>query len=544
MRIALAQINPTVGDLKGNFLKIKENILKAIEFKADIVIFPELAVTGYPPEDLLLKPNFIRDNLKKLKEITSLTKDITTIVGFVDKVGKDIYNSAAVLSNNKIKGIYHKIYLPNYGVFDEQRYFKSGDKPFIFNIKGVSCGVIICEDIWHKEGPLELEVKHGAKVLFVLNASPYYAGKVHKREKVIKKQAKENKIFIAYVNMVGGQDELVFDGSSMIVDPNGKTILQSESFKEDVLLYDIPLTKEDKGSHKPPLPEKKFKKLSLIEEVYNALILGLKDYINKNNFKKVVIGLSGGVDSSLVATLAVDAIGKENVIGVFMPSKYSSIESKEDAEEVAKNLGIKLLTIPIQEIFETYLKILNPVFSGLKEDITEENLQARIRGNIIMALSNKFGYLVLTTGNKSEMSTGYATLYGDMAGGFAVIKDVPKMLVYELCRYRNSISFVIPERVLTKAPTAELKPNQKDSDTLPPYPELDPILKLYIEEDKEAKEIIKMGFNEKTVHNVLKMVDKSEYKRRQAAPGIKITPKAFGKDRRMPITNKYTNSTQ
>ncbi|MFH1824613.1 MAG: NAD+ synthase [Candidatus Firestonebacteria bacterium] len=536
MRIALAQINPIVGDLKGNCLKIKGNISKSTEIKADIVVFPELSITGYPPEDLLLKSNFIRDNLNELKEITVWTKDITAVVGFVDKVGKDIYNSAAVISESKIKGIYHKIYLPNYGVFDEQRYFKSGNNPFTFNIKGISCGIIICEDIWHEDGPLKLEASAGAKVLFVLNASPYHAGKVHEREKVIQKQAKENKIFIAYINMVGGQDELIFDGGSMIVDPNGKIISQSECFKEDLLFYDIPLGEKE---NKLPLPEKKFEKLSLAEEVYNALLLGLKDYVNKNDFKKVVVALSGGIDSSLVGTLAVDALGKENVIGVFMPSKYSSIESREDAEKLSKNLGVKLLNIPIQEIFETYIKNLNPVFSNLKKDITEENLQARIRGNIIMALSNKFGWLVLTTGNKSEMSTGYATLYGDMAGGFAVIKDVPKTLVYELCKFKNTNSQIIPERILTKVPTAELKPNQKDSDTLPPYPELDPILKYYIEEDKEAKEIIKYGFNEKTVYKVLKMVDKSEYKRRQSPPGIKITPKAFGKDRRIPITNKY-----
>lgn len=536
MRLAICQINTTVGDFAGNAAKIKEFIEKAKAVRADIAIFPELTVTGYPPEDLLLKQKFVKDNIETLKEITSFTKGISIVVGFVDKAGKDLFNAAAVITGGKISGIYHKMNLPNYGVFDEKRYFKQGETPFITEIKGVKTGINVCEDIWLEDGPVRTEAKSGAEVIITINASPYHAGKVVEREKIIQKQAKDNKVYIVYANMVGGQDELVFDGYSMVVDKTGKILTRADGFKEELLVVDLPLgVKEEK----PKVPEKKSKILPLAEEVYTALVTGTRDYILKTGFKKVVIGLSGGIDSAIVAVIAVDALGKENVTGVFMPTRFSSVESKEDAEGLAKNLGINFKIIPIEEIFKQYLKLMTPFFEGKKPDTTEENLQARIRGNIMMALSNKFNWIVLTTGNKSEMSTGYATLYGDMAGGFAVIKDVPKMLVYEISRYRNSISRVIPENVLVKAPTAELRENQKDSDSLPEYPELDPILKLYVEEDLDCRQIAEKGFKPETVAKVARLVDISEYKRRQSPPGVKITPKAFGRDRRMPITNKF-----
>ncbi len=553
LRIAMAQINCTVGDLEGNSQKIIEYLERAKSFGVDIISFPELAVTGYPPEDLLLTPKFVEDNSGQLKMIAKYTKDIAVIVGFVDKKENEIYNAAAVIYNNKIQGVYHKMFLPNYGVFDEKRYFAPGDKPLVFKFGKFIFGVNICEDIWHKEGPTREQAKLGAKIIFNINASPYYAGKVKKREEVIRSQARPNRIFICHNNLVGGQDELVFDGQSMIVDDFGFIINRAAAFKEDLLIADLDITLSKARASKSivavtdslpckekvPLSNKESKALEPTAEIYQALILGLHDYIVKNGFKKVVVGLSGGIDSSLVATLAVDALGKDNVVGVFMPSQYSSSESEEDAWKSAENLGIRFLGFPIEQIFKTYLTVLEPEFSGLEKNITEENLQARVRGTLLMALSNKFGWIVLATGNKSEMSTGYATLYGDMVGGFAVIKDVPKTLVYKLSRYRNSLNAVIPERVLTKAPTAELRPNQKDTDTLPGYDTLDPILKAYIEEDKDLKRIVSLGFDKETVVRVLDMVDKTEYKRRQSPPGIKITPKSFGRDRRMPITNKY-----
>ncbi|PIP20635.1 MAG: NAD+ synthase [Candidatus Omnitrophica bacterium CG23_combo_of_CG06-09_8_20_14_all_40_11] len=553
LRIALAQINCTVGDLEGNRRKINGFLQIAQEQAVDIVSFPELAVTGYPPEDLLLKPKFIEDNLEKLKELTQLFGDIIAVVGFVDRKGEDVYNAAAVIYNGKIRGIYRKMFLPNYGVFDEKRYFRAGGEPLVFRFAKSIFGVNICEDIWHINGPTKMQSLYGAKLILNINASPYYSGRIKERERVIQSQAKDNHVFIAYTNLVGGQDELVFDGQSMIVDTSGNIISRAEAFKEDLLIadLDIPasLIKKTKRvvtvadtvslKKKNMLSLKSNKPIEPAAEIYQALILGLKDYVTKNSFQKVVIGLSGGIDSSLVATLASDALGKDNCFGVFMPSRYSSPESETDARQLAQNLSIEFITISIEQIYKMYLLILESHFIGQEKDITEENLQARIRDNILMALSNKFGWLVLTTGNKSEMSTGYATLYGDMAGGFAVIKDVPKQLVYKLAKYRNSVRSVIPERVLTKEPTAELKPNQKDCDTLPVYATLDPILKAYIEEDKDLKEITHLGFDHETVKKVLAMVDKSEYKRRQSPPGIKITPRAFGKDRRMPITNKY-----
>ncbi len=553
LRIAIAQVNSTVGDLQGNLQKIKQYVDRAQDFGVDIASFPELAITGYPPEDVLLKPKFISDNLKALNTLAKSIKDTAVVVGFVDNKEKNLYNAAALLYRGRVCGIYHKKFLPNYGVFDEKRYFAPGEKAPLFRLGNVLFAVNICEDIWQEEGPVKEQALSGAKLILNINASVYYAGKIKERQKVVEGQARKNKVSIVYTNLVGGQDELVFDGQSMAVDNLGHLVCRAGAFEEDLLITDleIPVSKarpakgiitiadELPKRQKSLLPKKEIKVLEPVAEIYRALRLGLGDYVHKNGFGKVVIGLSGGIDSSLVAALAVDALGKENVIGVFMPSRYTSVESEADAAHLAKNLGIKIVTISIEQIYKIYLMALEPHFLGEERDITEENLQARIRGNLLMAFSNKFGWLVLTTGNKSEMSTGYATLYGDMAGGFAVIKDVPKTLVYKLSQYRNSLNPVIPERVFTKAPTAELKPNQKDSDTLPEYGILDPILKAYIEEDRDLGGIVSLGFDKEIAGKVLSLVDKSEYKRRQSPPGIKITPKAFGRDRRMPITNKY-----
>ena len=431
LKIGLAQINLTVGDLEGNSQKIKKYLKIAENLGINIISFSELAITGYPPEDLLIKPKFIEDNLKKLKEIAKSVKDITAIIGFVDngryarytehpahyKKGKDIYNAAAVIYRGMIKGIYRKMLLPNYGVFDEKRYFKSGNEPSVFKIGKINFGINICEDVWEKDGPIKKQAAKGAKLIFAINASPYHQGKIKEREEVIKNQAKNNNVFVAYTNLIGGQDELVFDGQSMVADNTGKIIARAQAFKEDLLVVKFRFTPGlsfDKTDASP-----KLEALEPEAEVYQALILGIRDYVIKNGFKSAVIGLSGGIDSSLVAALAADALGKENVVAVYMPSRFSSLQSKEDAKELAKNLGIKLMTIPIEPVFKIYLKILKPQFQSLKPDVAEENLQARIRGNILMALSNKFGWLVLATGNKSEMSVGYATLYGDMAGGFS-----------------------------------------------------------------------------------------------------------------------------
>jgi len=553
IRLALAQINCTVGDLKGNSAKILAHIEKASKSDADILSFPELAITGYPPEDLLLKPQFVADNIDALKGIVKNVGDITVVLGFIDEVKGDIYNAACVIRRGAIKGVYHKMLLPNYGVFDEKRYFTAGTKTPVFSLGELNFGVNICEDIWQEDGPVAYQAKDGAKLIVNISSSPYYMGKVRERELAICRMAKANNTFVSYTNLIGGQDELVFDGQSMIVNNKGKILAKAKAFTEDLLISDIEIDIKSSGHsgkktvnlgslsgiEKPDIPKARTIPTEEISEVYSALTLGLRDYVIKNGFKEVVIGMSGGIDSSIVATLAVDALGKSSVVGVYMPTHYSSELSEKDARDLASNLGIRFLVIPIEQIFKLYLMALDPKFSGSSRDKTEENLQARIRGNMLMALSNKFGWMVLTTGNKSEMSTGYATLYGDMAGGFAVIKDVPKTLVYKLSKYRNAIEPVIPDSVFTKAPTAELRHDQKDSDTLPSYGDLDRILKAYIEEDKRFGDIVKMGFDGDVVKSVLGMVDNSEYKRRQAPPGIKITPKAFGKDRRMPITNRY-----
>jgi NAD+ synthase (glutamine-hydrolysing) len=573
LRIALAQINPTIGDLEGNVSKITGYIDEAVKAGAHMVVFPELSITGYPPEDLLLKPQFIEDNLDALKKIQKKARDIIAIVGFVDKKD-DIYNAAAVIYNRKLIDTYHKTYLPNYGVFDEVRYFQAGTRCPTYRIADASFGINICEDIWYPEGPSRLQALAGAEVIININASPYRIGKGRFRENMLSVRASDSIVIVAYLNTVGGQDELVFDGGSFIIDQNGYVIARGRQFKEDLIVTDLNLDgvrmkrlhaprrrqeiiKLGRGAveeitipYKKELQEEKvvpiiqteaYKVLEPVEEIYEALVLGTSDYVRKNGFKGVVIGQSGGIDSSLVSSVAVDAIGKENVTGLFMPSPYTSKKSREDAYALANNLGIKIKEVPIDSIFQSYLGTLKKEFRSLPEDKTEENIQARIRGNILMAFSNKFDLLVLTTGNKSEMSVGYATLYGDMAGGFAVIKDVPKTLVYELCKWKNTKDGrnVIPERVLWKEPSAELKPDQKDTDILPPYSLLDPILRAYIEDDKGFEEILSLGCDVESVQKVIRMVDISEYKRRQTPPGIKITQRALGKDRRFPITNKY-----
>jgi NAD+ synthase (glutamine-hydrolysing) len=563
LRIAMAQINPTVGDLAGNRDRIVDSIIRARKAGADIVALPELAVTGYPPEDLLLKPQFVADNLRTLREVQRATQGITAVVGFVDR--KDLlYNAAAVLHNGEHAYTYHKILLPNYGVFDEYRYFRPGHRYPVLTLRGVKIGVNICEDIWFSEGPTRSQALAGAEVIVNINASPYHKGKGKERLKMLAERARENGVIVSYTNAVGGQDELVFDGQSMVIDGKGKRVASGRQFEEDLLITDIRVPdrklpargaraqhfesvdrivlSDRPGPKKKPLPFcKTVKALPVCEEVYHALVTGTRDYVRKTGFKSAVIGLSGGVDSSLVAAVAAEALGRKNVVGVFMPSQFSSRESREDAMDLARNLGLHFLEVPIQQTFDSYLNTLRCEFARTKQDVTEENLQARIRGNLLMALSNKFGWLVLTTGNKSEMSVGYATLYGDMAGGFAVIKDVSKTLVYDVCRCVNRLAgrTVIPKRVLTKAPTAELRPNQKDSDSLPEYDVLDPILKAYVEDDKPFREILKMGFDRRTVEKVIRLVDSSEYKRRQAPPGVKITQRGLGKDRRFPITNRY-----
>jgi NAD+ synthase (glutamine-hydrolysing) len=570
VRVALAQINPTVGDLSGNARKVITYIKKAVKLGADIVAFPELSITGYPPEDLLLKKHFVDDNIKALHKIAGESGNIVSVVGFVYR-DDGLYNAAAMISKGRVVDIYSKKHLPNYGVFDEYRYFSPGSRYPVYDFDGLLIGINVCEDIWYEDGPAKVQALSGAGLIININASPYHMGKPSFRENLVSKQASDCDAAVAYVNMVGGQDELIFDGGSFIADSRGKMIARGRQFKEDLLIADIEvkegkktltrnqskelksLVQKDETVERVNIPSsiskrkktnvarRKFVQMGKEEKVYAALELGTHDYVRKNGFKGVVIGMSGGVDSALVATIAVDALGAKNVQGIFMPSMYTSKESYEDATGHAKNLGIKITTIPIDSVFDSYLKTLKKHFRGMKADITEENLQARIRGNLLMAFSNKFGWLVLTTGNKSEMSVGYATLYGDMAGGFAVIKDVPKTLVYRLCEWRNARAKreLIPGRILWKEPTAELKPDQRDTDSLPPYQLLDPVLKAYVEEDHSFEEITKLGCDVDCAKKVIAMIDRSEYKRRQAPPGIKITPRAFGKDRRLPITNRY-----
>jgi NAD+ synthase (glutamine-hydrolysing) len=572
LRIGLAQINATVGNFAGNIQKIVEYIAEARSLGVDLLTFPELAICGYPPEDLLLKPKFIEENLRSLDKIVAGSSGLTIVVGFVDAKG-DIYNAAAVIHDGKLAGVYHKIYLPNYGVFDENRYFQAGSECPVYIINGVGVGINICEDIWYEAGPATAQAYSGAEVIVNISASPYHFGRSKFRERMLGTRASDNVAIVAHNNLVGGQDELVFDGSSMVLDEKGRLMVRGKQFEEDLVVADVDveavfrtrlhdprwrkgalLLEEQRWrgakivvsevsavAAKPPLPLRQPQVRSLPGEIYDALLLGTRDYVSKNRFEKVVIGLSGGIDSSLVAAIAVDALGCSNVVGVAMPSRYSSPASVSDAELLAHNIGIRLLTIPIDKTFQSYLQMLDKAFGGNEPNVAEENIQARIRGNILMALSNKFDWLVLTTGNKSETATGYTTLYGDMAGGFAVIKDVPKTLVYELAKYRNSLagSELIPSTIIDKKPSAELKPDQRDTDTLPPYDRLDPVLTAYVEEDKSVEQIIAMGFDREVVERAAELVDKSEYKRRQAPPGIKITPRAFGRDRRLPITNWF-----
>jgi NAD+ synthase (glutamine-hydrolysing) len=568
VRIALAQINPVVGDLEGNGRLIVDWVGRARDLGADIVCFPELAITGYPPEDLVLKPSFVRDNLAQLDFIASATKGISAVVGFVDQEGP-IFNAAAFVHDGIVKVIYHKVFLPNYGVFDEKRYFEPGRRCPIIELDGVRVGLSVCEDCWFPSGPMAWEAHLGAEVLININGSPYHAGKRGPREAMVGGRAADYGAFVAWVNTVGGQDELVFDGNSVVFGPGGQVLAHAASFLDELLVCDIepavgghrPTEKirhEAEGAErlelelselsihsatpraaKPPVELSISKPLDGAPEIYAAVVLGTRDYIRKQGFEKVVIGMSGGVDSALTAAIACDALGPENVIGVRMPSRYTSAESIEDAGLVAETLGMQLMDFPIEPAHQGFEEILAGVFKGTTPGVAEENVQPRIRSTILHALSNKFGYIVLSTGNKSELATGYGTLYGDIAGGYAVLKDITKTTVYELCRYRNSLSPAIPERVIKKAPSAELKPGQKDVDSLPPYEELDPILRGYIEEELSPEELVAAGNRPETVARVILLVDRSEYKRRQAPPGVKITPRAFGRDRRMPITNRY-----
>jgi len=584
-RIAMVQMNPTVGDLDGNVRRIVSWLREAKKAKPDLVAFPELAITGYPPEDLLLKPQFVADNRRALNEVIRACRECVAVVGYVGQGGlsdqkegaasvlpagrHELYNAAAVIAECRLAATYAKWYLPNYGVFDESRYFHPGRRLPLITVNGTVVGVNICEDIWLPEGPTRGQAAAGAEVIVNINASPFHLGKSRSREQMLATRARDNRVIVTYTNTVGGQDELVFDGNSVVIDHTGEIIARAKGFEEDLLVVDLNVESVARArvgeGRKPRLSGKAgavvdrlvlkgrpyTKRTRLVpsseiladplDEVYRALTVGVRDYVRKNGFKHVVIGVSGGIDSALTAVIAVDALGADNVLGVFMPSPYTSRESREDTNELVRRLGIELKTMPVTPSFKSYLQTLKSSFEGTKVDATEENLQARIRGNMLMALSNKFGHLVLTTGNKSEMSVGYATLYGDMAGGFAVIKDVPKTMVYELAQRRNrqGAMAVIPKRIVDRAPTAELRPNQKDEDSLPPYPVLDPILKAYVEDDRSVDEMVDMGFDRKMVLRVVGLVDRSEYKRRQAPVGIKITHRGLGKDRRMPITNGY-----
>lgn len=561
LRIALAQINPTVGDLNGNVLKIKSFIKKAQDFDSDIVVFPELSITGYPPEDLLLKSHFIDDNISAALEVSKQTSNIIAIYGFVEKENDQIYNSAVISSNNQFLGTQKKIYLPNYGVFDEKRYFSSGNSHTLINLQNSTVGINICEDIWYPN-PTKNLAASGVSTILNINGSPFQIGKIQERKNLLIKRAIENQVNIAYVNMVGGQDELVFDGGSMFINFDGEIEISGNQFNEQLLVYDLHEQTTSKQNRsitystssininldkpkKSAIQASKFNEESdiLEDQILQALLLGTKDYVQKTGFSKVLIALSGGIDSALVTTIASLALGPENVRCIYLPSRFSSQQSKNDANDLCINLGIDMNEISIEEIFSTFESTLFEDFKNTDWGVAEENLQSRIRGALVMALSNKFGYLVLTTGNKSEMAVGYATIYGDMAGGFAVIKDVPKTLVYKISKYIN-LKYkkdIIPQSIIQKEPTAELKFDQKDSDSLPPYEILDQILELYVEKDYSSNEIANKGFDLETINNIIQLVDKNEYKRRQSAPGIKITSKNFDRDRRMPLSNKYIN---
>jgi NAD+ synthase (glutamine-hydrolysing) len=540
MRIALGQVNLTVGDLDGNVERMASWATEASGQGADLVCFPELAVTGYPPEDLVFRRGFVDDNLDAVEDLARRTAGgPAVLVGFVDRSGRGLHNAAALLRDGRVEARYHKHKLPNYGVFDEQRYFVPGEASCMLRLAGSELGISVCEDAW-KPGPPFDEYAGKVQVIPNINASPYHRRKGRERLEICADRARETGAWIVYVNLVGGQDELVFDGESMVVAPDGELAWHADAFEEDMLVVDIPGAEDDRERPRPPDPEREPWPEGP-EEVYRALLLGLGDYVTKNGFREVVIGLSGGIDSAMSALLAADALGPQAVRMLAMPSRYSSEESVEDARQVAERLKCRLDEVPIDSTFRAYLDTLDPLFEGTEPGIAEENLQARIRGNLLMALSNKYGSLVLATGNKSEMAVGYSTLYGDLAGGFAPLKDVPKTLIYELARWRNEQSDPppVPDRVLAKAPSAELRPGQKDTDSLPPYEDLDPVIEDYVEADRSPEEIIEAGADPELVWRVIEMIDRAEYKRRQAPPGVKITPKAFGRDRRLPITNRY-----
>lgn len=568
MRIALAQINPTVGDLKGNVRMVIERAHEARAMGADVVAFPELAISGYPPEDLLLKDHFLAGCRAAVLEVAAACPDVVVLVGVPLVEDVAVYNAAAILAGGKMVGSHRKIWLPNYAVFDEKRYFTPGDRVAVLEVRGLRLGVNICEDIWGECGPSETAAAvGGARFVINLSMSPYHLGKGRERETMLSQRAHDAQAYVCYVNGVGGQDELVFDGQSLVFDPRGRLVARAGQFEEELLVVDLDpdLVKDSREAGCAPGPwpvevisveaqaaveaalpflaqPRVSESLAIEAEVYEALRLGVKDYAAKNGFQEVVMGISGGIDSALTACLAVDALGSDRVNAVSMPSRYSSEGTKDDAQQTAERLGVGFYEIPIEGIYRPYLESLAPYFAGAAPGVTEQNIQARIRGNLLMALSNKFGWLVLTTGNKSEMAVGYATLYGDMAGGFAALKDVPKTMVYRLSRYRNSLgpgAGPIPDSTIERAPSAELAANQTDQDTLPPYDVLDRIIEAYVVKDQSVEEIVGLGLDREEVQRVVAMIDGNEYKRRQAAPGVRITPKAFGKDRRLPITNRY-----
>ena len=557
IRLGLCQLNTVVGDLDGNVARILAAYDEAEAAGCDLALFPELAITGYPPEDLVLKPRFVTANREALEKVAARTGRCAAVVGFVD-ADPDLHNAAAICADGRVVGTYHKRLLPNYAVFDEQRYFVPGETPLeLYEVAGVRVGVAICEDVWRGDGPIAAQAAGGAELVVIPNGSPYFEDRQIERERIVADQAAAARCHIAYVNQVGGQDELIFDGASFVVDPTGTLVARAPQLREAVEVVDVdvpagggstaplPVVRVSGAIAEPPGPRHPPTVTPLLPptaEVYDALVLATHDYVTKNGFTDVVFGLSGGIDSSLVAAICADALGPEHVHAVSMPSRYSSDHSRTDAEDLSEALGIELRTIAIEPAFQAFLDLLAPSFAGLPQDLTEENLQPRIRGTLLMALSNKHrGWLVVTTGNKSELAVGYSTLYGDTAGGFAVIKDVPKLLVYELCRHRNAVAGrpVIPESVLTKPPSAELRPDQRDDQSLPPYEVLDPLLEAYVEDDLTRAELIEAGFDAALVERITRLVDLSEYKRRQNPPGPRLTPKAFGKDRRMPITNRY-----
>ena len=530
LTIALAQLNLTVGDIEGNSRKIIQTLDQARQLTADLVVFPELCITGYPPEDLLFRQDFLAQADRAVQQILAHTQNITAIIGVPVQHQSQLFNAALAIADGQIIAEYHKQALPNYGVFDEQRYFAAGQQTQLISLKGLKIALTVCEDIW-REGIIAANRQAGAELIVTLNASPFHAGKVHQREEIIAEQVKAAAIPLVYVNQVGGQDELIFDGASFALGHDGQLVYRAEEFSEQLSLLQYSngsLQTAKIAPHYQPVVSE-----------YNALVLGIRDYVRKNGFKGAILGLSGGIDSALVLALAVDALGAEQVEVVLMPSRYTQGMSVEDAVLEAEALGVRHHTIAIEPAVQAFNQMLAPLFEGSKADTTEENIQARCRGVLLMALSNKQGKLLLTTGNKSEMSVGYATLYGDMAGGFAPLKDVSKLLVYEMARYRNSLSEVIPERVIIRPPSAELAPDQKDEDSLPPYDVLDPILALYIEQDKSASDIVALGYPRAAVERAVSLVDRNEYKRRQSPPGIRITPRAFGRDRRYPISSGY-----